>query len=40
MGEDCVYVCAAGSWVGFDVVVDGEEERTSEGSDVRVRCGL
>jgi len=40
VGEDCVYVGAACGWVGFDVIVDREEERTSEGSDVRVRCGL
>ena len=40
MGEDCVYVGAACGWVGFDVVVDRKEERTSEGSGVRVRRGL
>ena len=40
VGEDCVYVGAACGWVGFDVVVDRKEERTSEGSGVRVRCGL
>ena len=40
VGKDCVYICAAGGWVCFDVIVDGEEERTSEGFGVRVRCGL
>jgi len=34
VGENGVQVGAACGWVGFEVVIDAEEERTSEGSDV------
>ena len=36
VGEDCAQVGAAGGGVGFDVVVNRTQERTSEGSFVRV----